>query len=524
MGGRQLGGNLLVGEESDPVVPIRGEGAQGTPAPVRTRTRLRVVSRPERGENREHPRARGISIPLTRGSFVHLATAVDLFAVVAGVTIAVGGWHGMFSLAATHRLPIALPMLMFVFVTLRGGGAAPSRAHGPLLEGLLQALGLLAMATLTVGAMMMISSKGGASTLMLAWALSSSLLIFGRLIVTSAYGFAAARGFTLEPVLIVGAGEVGQALAKRLLRERQLRPIGFLDDEDQTPVETEWGSIPVLAPTSALCHVAAQTGVRRVVVAFTRTPDSVISEIIRSAHQASLHVSVVPRMFDSINDRCAYETAGGMPLLSFARPKSYGIQLAVKHALDRCAALLLIVFAAPVLIALTVAVKRSSPGPILFRQRRVGLDGRTFELYKFRSMRVDASEASSGSYTPASGSAPGGVEGIDRRTRVGTFMRRTSLDELPQLFNVLKGDMSLVGPRPERPEYVQRFETQVRRYAERHRMKSGVTGWAQINGLRGQTSLADRIAWDNYYIEHWSMWMDLNILLRTPLAACHGTE
>jgi lipopolysaccharide/colanic/teichoic acid biosynthesis glycosyltransferase len=148
---------------------------------------------------------------------------------------------------------------------------------------------------------------------------------------------------------------------------------------------------------------------------------------------------------------------------------------------------------------------------VLFRQRRLGRDGQQYDVLKFRSMRGDAWPA----FVPEAGSAPGGVEGVDRRTRVGRFLRRTSLDELPQLLNVLRGDMSLVGPRPERPEYAVAFARDIHRYDDRLRVRSGLTGWAQVHGLRGQTSIEDRVEWDNYYIEHWSLGLDLKILLMT---------
>jgi lipopolysaccharide/colanic/teichoic acid biosynthesis glycosyltransferase len=156
----------------------------------------------------------------------------------------------------------------------------------------------------------------------------------------------------------------------------------------------------------------------------------------------------------------------------------------------------------------------SSGRPILYRQERVGRDGKRFDMLKFRSMRPPTGQTNV-DVVLAADTAPGGVEGDDRRTRVGTLMRRTSLDELPQLFNVVRGEMSFIGPRPERPEFVETFEEKVHRYGERHRVKSGITGWAQVSGLRGKTSVADRIEWDNYYIENWSLWFDLKILLMT---------
>jgi lipopolysaccharide/colanic/teichoic acid biosynthesis glycosyltransferase len=149
----------------------------------------------------------------------------------------------------------------------------------------------------------------------------------------------------------------------------------------------------------------------------------------------------------------------------------------------------------------------------MFRQRRVGRDGREFDVLKFRTMRQPPAPGSS--FEPLAGLAPGGVEGLDRRTSVGRLLRELSLDELPQLINVLRGNMSLVGPRPERPEYVERFLRDVARYEDRHRVKSGITGWAQVHGLRGQTSIVDRVEWDNYYIQNWSLRLDLRILAMT---------
>jgi lipopolysaccharide/colanic/teichoic acid biosynthesis glycosyltransferase len=173
-------------------------------------------------------------------------------------------------------------------------------------------------------------------------------------------------------------------------------------------------------------------------------------------------------------------------------------------------------------VLIAAAVKLTSPGDVLFRQRRVGRDCQPFELLKFRSMR--APEAHAGAFRPDTGSAPGGVEGDDRRTPIGRLLRRTSLDELPQLFNVLRGEMSLVGPRPERPEFVELFEAEIDRYGERHRVKAGITGWAQVHGLRGQTSIADRAEWDNHYIENWSLRLDLMILALTARAILSPQE
>jgi exopolysaccharide biosynthesis polyprenyl glycosylphosphotransferase len=264
-----------------------------------------------------------------------------------------------------------------------------------------------------------------------------------------------------------------------------------------------------------------ETGARHVILAFASAPDRGFVSVVRRCDELGLEIWMVPRLFDSMNERVTLDRLGGLPMLNMRVTDPKGIQFAVKHAFDRLVAGLGLVAMAPVLLALALAVRRSSPGPALFRQRRVGRDGKAFDLLKFRSMVPADAPAP---FQPRNGSAPGGVEGVDRRTRLGRWMRRTSLDELPQLINVLRGDMSLVGPRPERPEFVELFGGDVSRYKDRHRVKSGITGWAQVNGLRGQTSVVDRVEWDNYYIENWSLRLDLKIIALTAVAVLRAAE
>ena len=256
-------------------------------------------------------------------------------------------------------------------------------------------------------------------------------------------------------------------------------------------------------------------------ISFARERDRELVPLIRRCNSLGLEVSLVPRLFESINHRLSRDSVGPLPLhiMQPTNPRSW--EFACKHALDRTLAGLGLAVLSPLLAAVAVAIKLTSPGPVLFRQRRVGRDGRCFEMLKFRSMRTGEPCRWDG---PSGGMAPGGVEGADRRTPIGRLIRRCSIDELPQLWNVLRGDMSLVGPRPERPEYVERFRDQVTRYDDRHRVKSGITGAAQVNGLRGKTGLADRIDWDNYYIENWTLALDLKILAHTVLAVLRPVE
>ncbi len=195
--------------------------------------------------------------------------------------------------------------------------------------------------------------------------------------------------------------------------------------------------------------------------------------------------------------------------------------LLVKHGVDRIVALVLVLLLLPLLVALALGVKLSSAGPVLYRQRRIGRDGRSFDILKFRSMVLAGAPHR---FLLPVGHAPGGVEGEDRRTPIGKLLRRTSLDELPQLLNVVRGEMSLVGPRPERPHFVQLFAAEVPGYVDRHRMRVGITGLAQVRGLRGQTSIAERVQADNEYIDSWSLALDAKVLARTARAMLRSVE
>jgi exopolysaccharide biosynthesis polyprenyl glycosylphosphotransferase len=337
--------------------------------------------------------------------------------------------------------------------------------------------------------------------------------------------------------LIVGAGAVGRRVARRLqaLPHLGLLPVGFIDHvsdpafaqrlvrlsdaataapamRDGAPPADD-APLPVLGRPADVTRIAARTKAEHVIFAFANAPDRELLPLVRECEGLGLEVSVVPRLFESVTSRFTLEHVGGLPLLALRPVDPKGLQFGIKHCLDRVAAAALLVAAAPLLALVAVAVRLSSPGPVLFRQKRVGRDGQVFEMLKFRTMRV-GDEADAG-FRPPAGCAPGGIEGVDRRTRVGCFLRRTSLDEVPQLLNVLRGEMSLIGPRPERPEFVALFGDSIEWYHDRHRVKSGITGWAQVSGLRGETSLADRAEWDNYYIENWSLWLDCKIIMLT---------
>jgi exopolysaccharide biosynthesis polyprenyl glycosylphosphotransferase len=332
------------------------------------------------------------------------------------------------------------------------------------------------------------------------------------------------HGESVRPTLIIGAGKVGRLAAKRLLAhpELGLEPIGFLD-KDPLVAEDDSLPVPVLGASWDLDRVAEQYRVEQVIVTFSRAPHEVLLRLVKRCEELGLQVAFVPRLFETVTSRLTVEHIGGLALLTARRANPKGIQFAIKYAADRLVAAVLLLLALPVMVPAAIGIILTLGRPIFFRQVRVGRDAKTFAMLKFRTMRpaVEPGVTPEAMDLPPD-TAPGGVEGGDRRSRLGTLLRRTSLDELPQLINVLKGEMSLIGPRPERPEFVGLFEQNVYRYSDRHRVKSGITGWAQVHGLRGKTSLSDRVEWDNYYIENWSLWLDLKVLLLTFLAVVHS--
>jgi exopolysaccharide biosynthesis polyprenyl glycosylphosphotransferase len=449
----------------------------------------------------------------TAGSWAGGAVALDTAMLLAAAGAAELGSRGA---GIVHTSPVWLVVyvaLVLLLLQVRGLYTWHVRLQ-PLddVRAVLAATGLAAMGLLTLRLLLPGDVDDLAGQSIRLWAFSAVYVSAGRIALDWAQVKARRQGDTAKPTLILGAGRVGRLTARRLLEHPEfgLQPIGFLDKE---PLEEPGLPVPVLGASWDLERLVEQHGIEHVVVTFSTAPSEVLLRQVKRCEELGVAVSLVPRLFESVTERLSVEHIGGLPLLSARRPDPKGWHFALKYIVDRVVATLILLLASPVLALLALGTLVSVGRPIFFRQPRVGLDGRRFEMLKLRSMR--------GSVEPIvlpdlpHDTAPGGVEGDDRRTRFGTFLRRTSLDELPQLLNVLKGDMSLIGPRPERPDFVELFERNVHRYGDRHRVKSGITGWAQVNGLRGKTSLSDRVEWDNYYIENWSLWLDFKILLLT---------
>jgi len=336
------------------------------------------------------------------------------------------------------------------------------------------------------------------------WALSIVAASFSRAVFREALRFARRRGYNQRYAVIIGGGEPATEVI-RVLRRRPdagIRVLGVLGDKDERAVEgARW-----LGATEDVRSVLDAQQVDIVIIALPHADYPRLTGILSEIGDEPVAIHLVPDIFSLASLRGGIEEFETLPIIHLRESPLYGWNLVLKRAFDVVLGSAALMVALPVMAVIAGVVRVTSPGPMLYRQERMGLDGRKFQMLKFRTMRPDAESGTGPTWA---------VPDDPRRTAVGALLRRFSLDELPQLINVLRGEMSLVGPRPERPSFVEEFRRRVPGYMLRHKVKAGITGWAQINGWRGNTSIERRIEYDLYYIERWSLAFDLSILLRT---------
>lgn len=338
-----------------------------------------------------------------------------------------------------------------------------------------------------------------------AWLLTIVLAGIGRFAHSRVQRALQARGLGGARVLIVGTGEVGQMILQKI---RHLPGLGyevrgFVDDHSD--LETTMG-VPVLGRIDDLPSLIDEHSIDEVIIALPEGSHEEILTIISLCERGKVNIKVYPDVFQIMAAQVSIGDLGGLPLLTVRDIALRGWRLTLKRAVDLIGSAIGLVVISPLMLLVAALVKLDSPGPVFYAQVRMGLDAKPFWMIKFRSMRADA-EAKTGPVWA--------VKDDPRRTRLGAFIRRFSIDEWPQLINVLLGEMSLVGPRPERPVFVEQFKRSIPRYMDRHREKAGLTGWAQANGLRGDTSIAERTKYDLWYIENWSLLLDFKIILKT---------
>jgi putative colanic acid biosynthesis UDP-glucose lipid carrier transferase len=343
---------------------------------------------------------------------------------------------------------------------------------------------------------------------LMTWAVASFAALAGfRMLLRLALRSVRRRGYNLRHIVVAGAGALGVEIARRLKAApwTGLHVVAFFDDRPELAAGAVEG-VPVGGTLDDLAAFVAREGIDQVWMALPLRAEQRAKQVLAALRATTAEVRYVPDIFGFQLLNHSVTEVAGLPVINLTESPMSGTNLLVKAIEDYVLAALIVLAISPLLAALAIGVKLSSPGPVLYRQRRVTWNGAQFEMLKFRSMPVDA-EAGTGPVWARPGE--------DRATAFGRFLRRWSLDELPQFFNVLKGEMSIVGPRPERPEFIERFRDQIPGYMQKHLVKAGITGWAQVNDLRGNTDLARRIEFDLFYIDNWSVWFDLRIILMT---------
>jgi Undecaprenyl-phosphate glucose phosphotransferase len=330
-----------------------------------------------------------------------------------------------------------------------------------------------------------------------------------RYVVKACLKYFREKGYNKQFVLIIGAGSLGRQFYKNLLGYPELgyEVVGFLDDF-QTKHEPPYAHYqPIIGTIDDLEQVLQEVLIDEVIVALPLNAHHKNGQIISTCEKAGVKILIIPDFYDYLPARPYFDNFAGIPLINVRDiPLDDLKNRFLKRTFDIVFSLAAIAITGPLMLVIAIGIKLTSPGPVLFKQERVGLNRRTFLMYKFRTMKVLPKEASDTQWT---------TENDPRRTNFGAFLRKTSLDELPQFFNVLFGHMSVVGPRPERPYFVDQFKEEIPKYMVKHHIRPGITGWAQTNGLRGDTSIEERIKHDIFYIENWTFLFDIKIIWKT---------
>lgn len=315
------------------------------------------------------------------------------------------------------------------------------------------------------------------------------------------------KGYNLKYVLIVGYSNSAESYINKLKTNPQWGYVirGILDDHIERG--TEYKGIKVLGTIDNLSLILPENKLDEIAITLSLSEYGRLKEIVNECEKSGVHTKFIPDYAGVIPNRPYTEDIQGLPVINIRRvPLNNTINMVVKRLVDIVGSVFGIVITAPLMLVLAIIIKATSEGPVIFSQERVGLHNKPFKMYKFRTMVEQTQKEESRGWT---------TKDDPRVTKVGKFLRKTSIDELPQLYNIFLGQMSLVGPRPERPQYVEKFKEEIPRYMIKHQVRPGLTGWAQVNGLRGDTSIEKRIEYDLYYIENWTMEFDIKILFLT---------
>ena len=397
-------------------------------------------------------------------------------------------------------------MAVLGLVLLTGGGRYRARLHLSVLDELPALTGRLLVAGAIVAIVIALRHEQASVTLFLVnAAIAIGLMVVGRFVTTQLILLGRRQRVTRHRTIIVGGGALAAELVQ-ILGEHPtygLSAIGFVDEGQGHVAEA---LVPRLGTLADLDAAIESRDADVLLIADGDFAERVLLDVVRTPVASRCDLLLVPRMHHFAMQTGLGDHIGSIPVYRIRTPNLRGPARLLKRAFDVAVSGLLLVVVAPVLAVCALAVRLEGGPGVIFRQARVGRDGVLFDCLKLRSMRPANTTDSATTWSIANDSRVGSV---------GRLLRRTSLDELPQLWNIFRGDMTLVGPRPERPHFVDRFSAEYDRYAHRHRVQAGLTGLAQVSGLRGNTSIADRARYDNYYIEHWSLWLDIKIVIRT---------
>ena len=403
----------------------------------------------------------------------------------------------------------AIPVLVVIMATALAVNRAYAQTRGrSFVDEAYGLIGGMFVGSILILAVMSLYRGFSYSRLMVIYvaALSAVLLIVFRLVMRVTLSRLRRRGLGTTRALVVGSGAGAEALIHRLemFPEYGYELIGVIDDHLR--LGEDYHRVPVIGGRGDLAHMVMRHSVDEVFMALPPGDDRELLGLIDVIADTRAEIKILPGLLDIMASGVVADDIDGIPLVGVRRSRLVNANLVVKRVFDLVLSVLLLIPGIPLMAIIAIAIRLDSPGPAVYRQERVGKDGRAFTAYKFRSMMPDA-EADTG---------PVFTSRADPRiTKVGRFLRRTSFDEVPQVLNVLRGEMSLVGPRPERPHFVAQFEQEVAGYAQRHEVRPGITGWAQLNDLRQDTSIEQRTIYDTYYVDNWSLTFDLKILVTT---------
>ena len=444
-------------------------------------------------------------------SFV--ARFFDVLCIFLGAVVAYAWRFDQWPMPVQYRMAIILGVLLTLILFSSSGIYQSWRGKSWLHQAKMISLSWFGVViTLILIAFLTKTSTEFSRQWLVAWILSGwAFLLLFRFTLTYVLHAMRRRGMNHKRIVVVGAGLLGQSVAKNIQGAdwTGLEVVAFLDDSES--LQEHWiNGVQVAGKTSKANLLIEKEKIDEIWLALPLRAENKVKEILYDLRHSMVTVRFVPDIFGFRLLNHSVTDVAGMAVLDLTASPMVGLNRCIKAVEDRVLALFILVLISPVLAAIAVGVKLSSPGPVLFKQKRHGWDGKLIKVYKFRSMVVHCED--SGKVTQA--------KKCDYRiTKFGAFLRRTSLDELPQFFNVLQGCMSIVGPRPHAIAHNEQYKEQIEAYMLRHKVKPGITGWAQVNGLRGETDTLDkmkkRVEYDLYYIEHWSLWFDMKIIVRT---------